>query len=184
MTTLDPLQQLLDRDAIRDVLNRYCRSIDRADAAALASAYHPDAQETHGNHTGDAAAFRSRAVRNTQERFLRMHHSLGTINIDLAGDVAYSEAYFAAGCVLRPAQDHKPMITVLHGRYLDRFERRDGAWKIAKRTVVKDYRDVRAVDDPPEQYPLGDWGALDPLYSMLLPAADIAPGRTDLEGDP
>ena len=45
----DPeLQALLDRQAIADVLNAYCRAIDRADLDLLAAAYHSDATEDHG----------------------------------------------------------------------------------------------------------------------------------------
>ena len=46
------LQALLDREAIRDCLYRYCRGIDRADEAALRSAYWPDATDCHGAWNG------------------------------------------------------------------------------------------------------------------------------------
>ena len=43
------LDRMLARDAIRDVLARYARGIDRADAALLKSCYFDDAIEEHGS---------------------------------------------------------------------------------------------------------------------------------------
>ena len=37
------MQELVDREAIRECLYRYCRGIDRLDEAALRSSYWPDA---------------------------------------------------------------------------------------------------------------------------------------------
>ena len=51
MEPTDELRQLLDRQAIEDVLFRYCRGVDRGDAALIASAYHPDAIDEHGART-------------------------------------------------------------------------------------------------------------------------------------
>lgn len=44
----DLLQQMLDREAIRDLVWRYCRAVDRRDFAALSALYHPDAIDEHG----------------------------------------------------------------------------------------------------------------------------------------
>ncbi len=152
------------QESIRAVLYRCCRALDRADPELLATVYHPDATEVHGDYSGAAAGFRERALRNVERRFEVMRHSLGTIIIELVGDTAYSEAYFVASCVLRERSDGQKMLTELHGRYLDVFEVRDGEWRIASRVVVKDFRDVRAITDPVENYPLAQWGPADPSY--------------------
>ena len=44
----DSVQSLLDREAIRDCLYRYCRGIDRADEDARRSAEWPDVRDCHG----------------------------------------------------------------------------------------------------------------------------------------
>lgn len=54
------LIELLDREAIRDCMYRYCRDIDRADEVALRSAYRPDATDRHG------------AIRDRVESFVQM----------------------------------------------------------------------------------------------------------------
>ena len=51
------LQALLDREAIRDCLNRYCRGIDRADEELLRGVYWPDARDSHGAYVGTASGF-------------------------------------------------------------------------------------------------------------------------------
>ena len=50
----DPeLQELLDQRAIRDVVLRYCRGIDRLDLELVRDCYHPDATDDHGGFVGD-----------------------------------------------------------------------------------------------------------------------------------
>lgn len=43
------LDELLDREAIRDCLARYCRGVDRLDRALLLSTYWPGAEDDHGS---------------------------------------------------------------------------------------------------------------------------------------
>lgn len=63
MTPAAQLQALFDREAIRECLYRYCRGIDRADEAALRSAYWEDATDCHGAWNGSAAGFIDRFER-------------------------------------------------------------------------------------------------------------------------
>ena len=42
------LTELLDREAIRACIYRYCRGVDRADEATLRGTYWPDATDQHG----------------------------------------------------------------------------------------------------------------------------------------
>jgi hypothetical protein len=139
--TPDSIQDLLDREAIRSVLYRYCRAMDRKDPELLESIYWDGAHESHGAYVGSAAGFRASAM--GPGRFESMRHSLGTINIDLDEDVAYTEAYFVATGVPRERRDGGRMLRVHEGRYIDKFERRDNEWRIIRRTVVKDFIDVR-----------------------------------------
>ena len=56
------VQELLDREAIRDCLYRYCRGIDRLDEQALRSAYWEDATDRHGAYQGPASGFIQHAL--------------------------------------------------------------------------------------------------------------------------
>ncbi len=54
----DPaLQELLDKQAIHEVLLRYCRGVDRRDEEVLRSVYHADAIHEHGEHAMNAREF-------------------------------------------------------------------------------------------------------------------------------
>jgi hypothetical protein len=157
------LEQLIDREAIRSVLYRYCRAIDRRDAPLLESVYWDGAYEWHGGYRGPAAGFRELAMHGPWS-FEVMRHSLGTINIDLDGDLAYSEAYFVASGVLRERRDGQRMLRVHEGGYIDTFERRGDEWRIIRRTVVKDFIDLRPLTEPDEPYPASEPGRGDLVY--------------------
>ena len=138
MTSNNPqLQQLLDREAIRDCIYRFCRGVDRVDEEALRSVYWPDATGRHGAAQGDATSFIDSVLKNRKAGG-RAIHLIGNILIELRGDVAAVESYFRTTLDGRNAQD-KPQETLLAGRYIDRFERRNGEWRVAARTVVYDW---------------------------------------------
>ena len=51
------LERLASKDAIHDVLMRYCRGIDRLDVELLKSCYHEDSWDDHGHYKGGGHAF-------------------------------------------------------------------------------------------------------------------------------
>src|SRR3954470_8509571 len=87
------LTELLDREAIRDCLYRYCRGIDRADEAALRSAYWEDGTDCHGAWQGSASGFIAQALTKLRAGGRRVHQ-VSNILIELQGDVAAVESYF------------------------------------------------------------------------------------------
>lgn len=166
----DKLQELLDREAIRDCLYRYCRGIDRADEVALRSAYWPDATDQHGAYNGPASGFIDQAL--PQLRGGRMVHFIGNILIELHAGVAAVESYFLALQQDRDVQ-RNPRETLLSGRYVDRFEKRGDEWRVAARTVVYDWMRHTALPNAlePESFgrrqPTGAKAPDDPIYALL-----------------
>lgn len=167
----DDLQALLDREAIRDCLYRYCRGIDRVDEAALRSAYWEDATDCHGAWNGSAEGFIAQALARLRQGGRRVHQ-ITNVLIDLHGDVAAVESNFFA---LQATADQPERETFLCGRYVDRFERRGSAWRVAARTVVYDWIEER---DRPEltqdtvvlfgaRQPVGAAAPDDTLYALL-----------------
>ncbi|MGE4244262.1 nuclear transport factor 2 family protein [Ramlibacter sp.] len=138
MSAPTSLQDLLDREAIRECLHRYCRGIDRADEEALRSAYWPDATDSHGAYKGSASGFIAQALPKLREEGGRYFHAICNMGIELRGEQASVESYFIA---LQVAASAPTRETFLAGRYLDRFERRGGEWRIAARTVVYDWQE-------------------------------------------
>jgi ketosteroid isomerase-like protein len=135
----DPeLQSLLDKQDIREVLLKYCRAIDRCDEELLRTVYHPDARDEHGNFRGPASEFISYVMKGLKEGpYASTSHCLGNILIELDGDIAFAESYVTSWHPL--TRDGDEYNWLMSGRYVDRFERRQGVWKIAHRVTVCDW---------------------------------------------
>jgi len=174
------LQAILDRESIRECLYRYCRGIDRADEAILRSTYWPDATDCHGAYRGSADGFIVQAITHLQ-RGGRGVHQVSNILIELHGDVAAVESSFLA---LQASAAQPEIETFLAGRYVDRFEKRDGQWRVAQRTVVYDWIEARqrpelADDDVSlfgSRQPTGERSKADPVYALL---ERVRAGRRD-----
>lgn len=165
------LQALLDREAIRDCLARYCRGIDRCDEAALRSAYWDDATDCHGAWNGSARGFIDQALAKLRQGGRRVHQ-ITQMLIELQGATAAVESNFFAlqSTAAQPGRE-----TFLCGRYVDRFERRGGEWRVAARTVVYDWIEERsrpelAQDDAAlfgVRQPVGQAAPHDAVYALL-----------------
>lgn len=129
------VQELHDRQAIRDQLTNYCRGVDRLDRALLLSVYHPDAIDDHGLFVGGPEAFADWAFAYHGAMQSSHQHIITNHTCELDGDVAHTETYWLFAGV---NNDGSP-ITIGGGRYIDRFERRNGQWKIAARKCVPDW---------------------------------------------
>jgi hypothetical protein len=128
------LRQLIDRQAIVDCVHRYARGLDRRDEELLRSAYHADAVEDHGAYVGGVDGLVQYLFK-VHERFAGDQRHVTTTNVEIAGDEAHAESYFLSAIPLVAAE--KIMLTA--GRYVDRLERRDRAWRIARRVVVLEW---------------------------------------------
>jgi ketosteroid isomerase-like protein len=137
------LRRLTDERQIRDAICRYARGVDRGDWELVRSAYHPDAYDEHGDYKGGIDGF----IAWLDERFAGVDnsmHFLGQSLVEFGGaDVALVETYFVSRRLTAPKPGDPTSAGVgdalareAWGRYVDRFERRAGAWKVAHRTVV------------------------------------------------
>ena len=167
------VQWLWDQLQIQQVLATYCRGIDRCDKQLLKTAYWPDALEEHGIFTGNAMEWADFIVPLIGTMKMTMH-AIGNSLIDIDGDQADAETYVNAYHLMDdPAGGQTEMIVA--GRYLDRFERRQGEWRIARRTFVMDWNQNRPAS---VQWEGGMYGALkvrgsndrqDPSYRLFRP---------------
>lgn len=135
------LRRLTDRAEIHDVLMRYCRGVDRGDAELVRSAYHEGSWDDHGYWTGPGEEFGEFIVARLGEATLRTTHAVANELIELDGDSAHVETYVFAYLwkAVGDGGDGGESLDLFAGRYVDRFERRDGRWRIARRTVVHDW---------------------------------------------
>jgi hypothetical protein len=143
------LQDLLDRAAIREVLARYCRAADRCDEELLRSCYHAGALDRHGRFAGPAADFAAWVIGVQRASSITTQHAVSNVVIELAGTTAWVESAFMATHV-RPAREgcDEPFLDTFWGRYVDRFDKRDGVWAIASREVIHDWSERRACGPP------------------------------------
>lgn len=130
------LEELLAKQEITDLVGRYMRGLDRLDRKLLRSTFHDDATTDYGFFQGGPDAFVDMAY-NALKDHAANHHMIGQVNIDVEGDVAFGEVYFNA--YHRVLQNGEPRDLVIAGRYVDRYEKRDGAWKFAFRSEVNDW---------------------------------------------
>lgn len=176
------LQELLDQAEIRNVHLRYCRGVDRMDWDLIRSCYHPDAIDDHGPYVGDVEGFIAWA-QEILPQFDSTTHFTGNQLVRVEGDAAWAE-HCGQAFHRRPATDQGPPVDlVANVRYLDRMEKRDGEWRIARRLVTVDsdrsdpifglYASARMKRSRRDRHDpsYGVWPASDPA----LAAAHIAP---------
>jgi hypothetical protein len=155
---------LADRAAITDLIYLYCRAVDRMDAALGHAVWHADGTADYGAdvYQGSGPGFID-FVNVRHGHTLGHSHQVTNIILELDGDRAASESYhIAAVRILRDGQVHE--ITV-HGRYIDRWSKRDGRWGIDHRITIRDFDDIRAVT--PMSVSIGTRDANDPSHAVL-----------------
>ena len=149
----DPVGDLVDRQAIADVVLRYCRGIDRLDLDLVRSCYHADATDEHGTFLGTRDEYVD-WVAGVLTRFTGTMHVVANQLIEVHGDDAHSETYGVAYHWGDPPDDHRRNFTTGF-RYVDRFARRDGEWRIARRVAVREWTQVVPAEQqlviPPER---------------------------------
>ena len=137
------IEEIRDREAIRACLMRYTRGVDRFDRELILSAFHPDFIDEHGKFVGTREEFVDWALGQHREAHLSHQHYLMNHHCDLAGDVAHCETYFLFVAMNRKG---KPL-QMNGGRYIDRFEKRDGTWAIAYRELLRDWANLDEIPD-------------------------------------
>lgn len=163
------LDELLAKFEIHEVMMRYCRGVNRLDPDLVRSCYHPDAYEDHGASQGNALDFAAGFSPERFTAFKSMFHLVGNELVELDGDRAAHEAYFV-GCH-RSVDDAGGEFDIFFGgRYLSRFERRNGGpWLIAHRTVVHDWSriDPAAPWEPAQSFQQGRFSRDDLVFGLL-----------------
>ena len=180
---------LRDKDAIKEVIHRYCRAADRCDLDAFKACYWPDGRDDHLFYGGNAWDFCDYVIPVLRKIEASVHAITNTI-IELKGARAFCESQWSV--VHRLRKPDGSFLDYWHnGRYLDIFEKRDGEWRILERTIVTDMdrlikiKDIRAIMSGGAEQPAGKSGARhpnDPVYKGFdIPELVVdRPGIEDL----
>ncbi len=167
---MNRLEVMADKLECIELVARLAKGIDRCDAEMVRDCFHPDATDDHGAFKGTAAEFVD-WVMPVLDTMKRTQHVIGQTLMEVKGDKAAGESYFVAHHTIASPEGDVFMIAA--GRYLDRFERRDGDWKISHRHAIYDWNSLVPStdgwdrDDPTNPSIYGTRGDSDASYAHL-----------------
>ena len=136
--THDMVEELLDKQRLHDNMALYCRAMDRKDLATMKSTFWPEATDNHGSFVGLAHDFCEWTYENQKHHKHRSHHYITNVLSEVDGSTAHRESAVIY-VMVRPAENR---IELMGGRYRDFCEKRQGEWRVLRRTVVFDYAQV------------------------------------------
>lgn len=168
------VNEMLAERAITRIIHRYAHAADRGDVPMMELCFWPDATLDIGIFNGGVETFLEgfRAAQSDPTRQSR--HQLGNIYIEanLAEHEARAETYCVGGSRMR-SDDGTLVDRMAHVRYVDRFEERDGEWRIHRRVVAFDWSTATPVvgNEPlKDTYVVGRRGPGDIWEHILDPA--------------
>ncbi len=163
------LIRAVDRLDIRDVYYRYVRAVDRCDWDLLRTCFHDDARINHLAYQGGLDGFIGWLVPRHAAISIS-NHFIGSCLVEFKDEaVALVETYGIA--FLRLTAEAMALKASLLGgaageddeveseelvRYADRFEKRDGHWRIVNQNLISDARRARIAG--PQAWSLASYG--------------------------
>ncbi len=168
------LDELEARTEIADTLNRFARAVDRQDWALARTLYHDGAFDDHGFFKGAPDPFLAHITKMHAQQDHSMHFNTNVMIEFTAADRAFVETYvlvlqrFRAGAANVPAGS-AGLRVMASARYLDRFARRNGEWRVDHRTLVFGDMQAEAMKEPmkfPPEFTVQVHGTGDPLYTL------------------
>ena len=157
------LEELEARTAIEDCLKKFARAVDRQDWRAAREAYHDGAFDDHGFFKGPPDAFLAHIEKLHAVQEHSMHFNTNVLIEFQSKEKAFVETYVL---VLQRFAERR---VTASARYLDRFEKRNGEWRVAHRTLVFGDMVPEALKEPvrfPEGFTEQKHSMADPLYSL------------------
>ncbi len=134
------LQELIDKDAIRELVLLYSRAIDRKDVELLRDLYTQDATDTHGDSFDGPADAYCEFIEQALPYMPYSGHHVCNHMISVEGDEANGEVYALAYHVIpNQSGDGTSDEDFMAVRYIDNYRRcDDGKWRFSKRVVTYD----------------------------------------------
>jgi len=162
----EQLERLVAEAEIRRVIARYCRGIDRMDLDLVRSCYHDDAHDEHGSFSGNVDQY-IEWVGDLLAKYDATMHFVGNQLVEFEdADIAHVETY---GISVHRSASAAPHLNLTTGfRFVDRFERRGGEWRVARRVAVAEWSLRHGPDDwwpLPRQHRQGRRDRSDAVYT-------------------
>ncbi len=141
----DRIDELLVKQELYELACTYMRGLDRLRRDLVRGVFHEDAVCNYGFFVGGPDQFADFAMEALSGHKAN-HHFIGNTLYEVDGNEAYGEVYFQA--YHRIVEDGEDKDLFISGRYVDRYERRLGLWRMAYRAEVNDWaRTVPAADE-------------------------------------
>jgi hypothetical protein len=162
VTGLSPEDEL----AVRQVVLRYCRGIDRMDRDLVRACYHPDATDSHGSFDGGVEEFLTWVWRLLGHYTMTMHYIANQLVEPVGEGRARCESY---GIAVHRTDGGEPRDNLTTGfRFVDDFALRDGEWRIARRVATTEWSSIDRDEDRwrwPPHFVAGRRDRSDPVYA-------------------
>jgi hypothetical protein len=172
--TAQALADLLAKDAIREQVYNYGRGIDRLDKQLTLDVWHPDGTADYGGQQVNGRDWAEGLFKGLPSMTASAHHLLESRN-EVTGDTATRET-IANTSIVNPLEERALQgvrtgasgisVSLIRGRYADRWSKRNGRWALDHRAYIEDFRTVQEVPGEPT-LGRGARGQQDPSYAIV-----------------
>ena len=139
------IDNLMAKQAIRDVLANYCRGLDRMDKVLARSVFHQDASVNYYDiYQGSGYGFID-FVWQAHAAMQCHSHQISNVLTEVRADSAVSEAYVTVLLWTKADDNGQQQEITVRGRYLDQWCRQEGKWLITNRIHVTDTHTVNTL---------------------------------------
>ena len=148
----EALDQIVAEHAIGRIMQRYGLAVDAQDMDAFRACFHADAKLHYGNEFSGSLDEGIAWLRQQLPKLRGTMHAFmpSSIDLDLASGTAQCDTY-AITVTRYPADADGTLLQAINGtRYIDRFECRDGDWRIAERRNLAIWSQVAPETELPQ----------------------------------
>jgi hypothetical protein len=168
------VQDLVAREEIRKQIYNYGRGIDRLDKQLTLEVWHPDGTADYGGKVVNGRDWVEGLFKGLPNMTASAHHLLES-RIEVDGDKATSET-IANTSLMNPLEERLVQgvaagsngvsVSLIRGRYADRWSKRNGRWALDHRAYIEDFRTVQEVPGR-ARLGRGTRGRQDPSYAIV-----------------
>lgn len=143
---MSDIGQLIDKQAIYEVICKYCRALDRMDKEMAYAVWHDDGTAIyHDMYKGTGHGFVDWVWEAHAEMERHSHQIANHLSI-IDGDTARSETYITVVLWTNPDSKGKQQEIVGMGRYLDQWSKLGGKWAITHREHILDLQTLHELN--------------------------------------
>jgi hypothetical protein len=164
------LADVAAKQAITDVLHRYCRALDRMDRTLALSCWHEGGTDEHTPLFSGLATDFVDWVFALHAPMQLTRHVLSNILIEVEGEEAWSESYWTV--LLRIERGGQLVDIWGGGRYIDHHRCVDGKWAFVHRRSVHDWDRAMPLDMTMADFPITAGAIHAPIYPAARSLSD------------